>query len=39
VLDQMGWRIRGPAGGAALLGVKPTTVESGIKDLGLQRAS
>ena len=36
-LEQAGWRIRGPAGAAALLGLKPTTLESRIKKLGLQR--
>jgi transcriptional regulator with GAF, ATPase, and Fis domain len=36
-LDQTGWRIRGPAGAATLLGLKPTTLESRIKKLGLQR--
>ena len=36
-LDQTGWRIRGPAGAAALLGLKPTTLESRIKKLGLKR--
>jgi transcriptional regulator with GAF, ATPase, and Fis domain len=36
-LEQTGWRIRGPAGAAALLGLKPTTLESRIKRLGLQR--
>ena len=36
-LDQTGWRIRGPAGAAALLGLKPTTLESRIKKLGLSR--
>jgi transcriptional regulator with GAF, ATPase, and Fis domain len=36
-LDQTGWRIRGPAGAAALLGLKPTTLESRIKKLGLHR--
>jgi len=36
-LDQTGWRIRGPAGAAALLGLKPTTLESRIKKLGLAR--
>lgn len=36
-LAQTGWRIRGPAGAAALLGVKPTTLESRIKKLGLTR--
>ena len=36
-LTQTGWRIRGPAGAAARLGLKPTTLESRIKKLGLQR--
>jgi len=36
-LEQTSWRIRGPAGAAALLGLKPTTLESRIKKLGLQR--
>jgi transcriptional regulator with GAF, ATPase, and Fis domain len=36
-LEQTGWRIRGPGGAAALLGLKPTTLESRIKKLGLQR--
>jgi transcriptional regulator with GAF, ATPase, and Fis domain len=36
-LEQTGWYIRGPAGAANLLGLKPTTLESRIKKLGLQR--
>ena len=36
-LEQTGWHIRGPAGAAKLLGLKPTTLESRIKKLGLQR--
>ena len=36
-LEKTGWRIRGPAGTAALLGLKPTTLESRIKKLGLSR--
>ncbi len=36
-LEQTGWHIRGPAGAATLLGLKPTTLESRIKKLGLQR--
>ncbi len=36
-LEQTGWRIRGPAAAAALLGLKPTTLESRIKKLGLRR--
>jgi transcriptional regulator with GAF, ATPase, and Fis domain len=34
-LEQTGWRVRGPKGAAALLGLKPTTLESRIKKLGL----
>jgi formate hydrogenlyase transcriptional activator len=37
VLTQTDWRIRGPAGAAARLGLKPTTLESRIKKLGLTR--
>jgi formate hydrogenlyase transcriptional activator len=37
VLEQTGWRIRGPSGAAARLGLKPTTLESRIQKLGLQR--
>ncbi len=36
-LHQTGWRVRGPNGAARLLGLKPTTLESRIKPLGLQR--
>ncbi len=36
-LEQTGWHIRGPAGAAKLLGLKPTTLESRIKKLGLER--
>ncbi len=36
-LEQTGWHIRGPAGAATLLGLKPTTLESRIKKLGLER--
>jgi DNA-binding NtrC family response regulator len=38
VLDKTGWRIKGPDGAAELLGVKPTTLISRIKKLGLKRA-
>jgi transcriptional regulator with GAF, ATPase, and Fis domain len=34
-LERSAWRIRGPGGAAALLDVKPTTLESRIKKLGL----
>ncbi len=37
VLHDTGWRIRGPHGAAARLGVKPTTLESRIRKLGLTR--
>jgi formate hydrogenlyase transcriptional activator len=37
VLRDCGWRIRGPYGAAARLGLKPTTLESRIKKLGLAR--
>lgn len=34
-VEQCNWRIRGPHGAAALLDIKPTTLESRIKKLGL----
>ena len=37
VLHDTGWRIRGPHGAAARLALKPTTLESRIKKLGLRR--
>ena len=37
VLEQTGWRIRGPGGAAARLAIKPTTLESRMKRLGLRR--
>jgi PAS domain S-box-containing protein len=37
VLRETSWRIRGPHGAAARLGVKPTTLESRIRKLGLTR--
>jgi formate hydrogenlyase transcriptional activator len=36
-LQQTGWRIRGPGGTAERLGIKPTTLESRMKRLGLKR--
>jgi len=36
-LEQCHWRIRGSNGAAALLDIKPTTLESRIKKLGLQQ--
>jgi formate hydrogenlyase transcriptional activator len=38
-LDHCNWRIRGAKGAAALLDIKPTTLESRIKKLGLVRKS
>jgi formate hydrogenlyase transcriptional activator len=37
VLGDAGWRIRGAHGAAARLGLKPTTLESRLKKLGLTR--
>ena len=37
VLDKAGWKIKGPDGAAELLGVKPTTLLSRIKKMGLKR--
>ncbi len=37
VLQQAGWRIRGAGGAAERLGIKPTTLESRMKRLGLRR--
>jgi transcriptional regulator with GAF, ATPase, and Fis domain len=38
-LEQCHWRIRGSNGAAVLLNIKPTTLESRIKKLGLQQKS
>lgn len=37
VLDQTNWVIRGDRGAAALLGMKPSTLYSRMKKLGLER--
>lgn len=37
VLEGVGWRIRGPAGAAARLGLPPTTLETRMAKLGLSR--
>jgi DNA-binding NtrC family response regulator len=37
VLERVGWRIRGPAGAAARLGLPPTTLETRMAKLGLSR--
>jgi len=39
VLEKSGWKIKGEKGAAELLGVKPTTLISRIKKLGLARPS
>ena len=36
-LERMGWRVSGPKGAAAVLGLKPTTLESKMKKLGIRR--
>lgn len=37
VLESTGWRVRGKNGAAELLGLKPTTLDSRIKKLGIPR--
>jgi formate hydrogenlyase transcriptional activator len=37
VLEQTGWRIRGPRGAAVILGLPPTTLENRMKRLGISR--
>jgi transcriptional regulator with GAF, ATPase, and Fis domain len=37
VLEKTGWKIKGADGAAEMLGVKPTTLLSRIKKMGLQR--
>ena len=37
VLQDTGWRIRGPGGAAEILGLKPTTLESRMTRLGITR--
>ena len=39
VLEKSGWRVKGANGAAELLGIKPTTLVSRIKKLGLKRAT
>lgn len=38
-LESTGWRVHGPRGAAALLGIKPTTLASRLQKLGLMRPS
>ncbi len=37
ILERTGWRVRGPAGAADALGLKPTTLEARMKKLGIVR--
>ncbi len=37
VMEKSGWRVRGPNGAAAILGLKPTTLDSKMKKLGIHR--
>ncbi len=37
VLQRTGWRVSGPNGAARILGMKPTTLESRMKKLGIER--
>ena len=37
VLERSGWRVRGQGGAAELLALKPTTLESRMKKLGIVR--
>lgn len=39
VLEKSGWKIKGKDGAAELLGIKPTTLISRVKKLGLKRAA
>jgi transcriptional regulator with GAF, ATPase, and Fis domain len=39
VLDKTSWRVSGQKGAANLLGLKPTTLESKIKKMGITRPS
>jgi transcriptional regulator with GAF, ATPase, and Fis domain len=38
-LEESGWRVRGPNGAAAKLGLKPTTLEARMAKLGVNRPS
>ena len=37
MLEQSNWRVSGPSGAAVRLGLKPTTLESRMKKLGITR--
>ena len=38
VLEQKGWRVKGPDGAAAALGLNPSTLRSRMVKLGIDRA-
>ena len=38
-LERCGWRVEGPTGAAHVLGLKPSTLRSQMKKLGLQRVA
>jgi transcriptional regulator with GAF, ATPase, and Fis domain len=38
VLNKVNWQVFGPDGAAALLGVKPTTLASRIRKMGITKA-
>jgi transcriptional regulator with GAF, ATPase, and Fis domain len=38
-LERTGWRVHGPGGAARLLGLKPTTLVSRMKAMGIKRAT
>ncbi len=37
VMERTGWRVRGSGGAAEILGLKPTTLDSRMKKLGVKR--
>ncbi len=37
IMDMVGWRVRGIGGAAQILGLKPTTLESRMQKLGIER--
>jgi len=39
ILERTGWRVRGENGAAKILGLKPSTLESRMTKLGIQRPS
>jgi formate hydrogenlyase transcriptional activator len=37
IMEMVGWRVRGEGGAAQILGLKPTTLESRMQKLGIER--